>query len=158
LASVDRLDLVQWIAEAQKREEQWQRRFFALHNELRRWHEYVEEKKRRDRNPKATKDCGCFDLEPIRGNQNSCGPAWKNIGIARSQEERRRAWVFLISGFFGGVPSGMVAFGIRHAGRRSEGIEEFLSPTSRSRFGLSRTRCEMEKQRPWIQGRRFDRK
>ena len=46
LASVDRLDLVQWIAEAQKKEEQWQRRFFALHNELRRWHEYVEEQKK----------------------------------------------------------------------------------------------------------------
>ena len=46
LASVDRLDLVQWIAEAQKKEEQWQKRFFALHNELRRWHEYVEEQKK----------------------------------------------------------------------------------------------------------------
>lgn len=46
LASVDRLDLVQWIAEAQKKEEQWQRRFFALHNELCRWHEYVEEQKK----------------------------------------------------------------------------------------------------------------
>ena len=46
LASVDRLDLVEWIAEAQKKEEQWQRRFFALHNELRRWHEYVEEQKK----------------------------------------------------------------------------------------------------------------
>lgn len=46
LASVDRLDLVQWIAESQKMEEQWQRRFFALHNELRRWHEYVEEQKK----------------------------------------------------------------------------------------------------------------
>jgi hypothetical protein len=46
LASVDRLDLVEWITEAQKKEEQWQRRFFALHNELRRWHEYVEEQKK----------------------------------------------------------------------------------------------------------------
>ena len=46
LASVDRLDLVEWIAEAQKKEEQWQKRFFALHNELRRWHEYVEEQKK----------------------------------------------------------------------------------------------------------------
>jgi hypothetical protein len=46
LASVDRLDLVQWIAEAQKKEEQWQRRFYSLHNELRRWHEYVEEQKK----------------------------------------------------------------------------------------------------------------
>ena len=46
LASVDRLDLVEWIAEAQKKEKQWQRRFFALHNELRRWHEYVEEQKK----------------------------------------------------------------------------------------------------------------
>ena len=46
LASVDRLDLVQWIAEAQKKEEQWQKRFFALHNDLRRWHEYVEEQKK----------------------------------------------------------------------------------------------------------------
>jgi len=46
LASVDRLDLVQWIAEAQKREEQWQRRFFDLRNELRGWHEYVEDQKK----------------------------------------------------------------------------------------------------------------
>jgi hypothetical protein len=46
LASVDRLDLVQWIAEAQKKEEQWQRRFYSLHNELRRWHRYVEEQKK----------------------------------------------------------------------------------------------------------------
>jgi len=46
LASVDRLDLVQWIAEAQKKEEQWQRKFFSLHNELRRWHEYVEDQKK----------------------------------------------------------------------------------------------------------------
>jgi hypothetical protein len=46
LTSVDRLDLVEWIAEAQKKEKQWQRRFFALHNELRRWHEYVEEQKK----------------------------------------------------------------------------------------------------------------
>jgi hypothetical protein len=61
LASVDRLDLVQWIAEAQKNEQQWRRRFYSLHNELRRWHEYVEEQKNhRNRNPKATKDCGCF--------------------------------------------------------------------------------------------------
>ena len=46
LASVDRLDLVQWIAEAQKKEEQWQRKFFSLHHELRRWHEYVEDQKK----------------------------------------------------------------------------------------------------------------
>ena len=46
LASVDRLDLVQWIAEAQKKEEQWQRRFFFLHHELCRWHEYVEDQKK----------------------------------------------------------------------------------------------------------------
>jgi hypothetical protein len=46
LASVDRLDLVQWIAEAQKKEEQWQRKFFFLHNELRRWHEYMEDQKK----------------------------------------------------------------------------------------------------------------
>jgi hypothetical protein len=46
LASVDRLDLVQWIAEAQKNEQQWRRRFYSLHNELRRWHEYVEEQKK----------------------------------------------------------------------------------------------------------------
>jgi hypothetical protein len=46
LASVDRLDVVQWIAEAQKKEEQWQRKFFSLHNELRRWHEYVEDQKK----------------------------------------------------------------------------------------------------------------
>jgi len=46
LASVDRLDLVQWIAEAQKKEEQWQRRFFSLHHELRGWHDYVEDQKK----------------------------------------------------------------------------------------------------------------
>jgi hypothetical protein len=46
LASVDRLDLVQWIAEAQKNEQQWRRRFYSLHNELRRWHRYVEDQKK----------------------------------------------------------------------------------------------------------------
>lgn len=46
LASVDRLDLVQWIAEEQKKEEQWQRRYFHLHNELRRWHEYAEDQRK----------------------------------------------------------------------------------------------------------------
>ena len=46
LASVDRLDLVEWIAEAQKKEEQWQRKFFSLHNDLHRWHEYVEDQKK----------------------------------------------------------------------------------------------------------------
>ena len=46
LTTVDRLDLVQWIEEAQKKEEQWQRRFFDLHHELRRWHEYVEDQKK----------------------------------------------------------------------------------------------------------------
>ena len=52
LVSVDRLDVVQWIAEAQKKKEQWQRRYFSLHNELRRWHKYIEEQKNR-RNPEA---------------------------------------------------------------------------------------------------------
>ena len=46
LASVDRLDLVEWIAEAQKKEDQWQRRFFSLHHELRQWHDYVENQKK----------------------------------------------------------------------------------------------------------------
>jgi hypothetical protein len=46
LASVDRLDLVQWIAEAQKNEQQWRRRFYSLHNELSKWHDYVEEQKK----------------------------------------------------------------------------------------------------------------
>ena len=46
LNSVDRLDLVQWIEEAQRKEEQWQRRFFDLHHELRSWHEYVEDQKK----------------------------------------------------------------------------------------------------------------
>ena len=31
LASVDRLDLVQWIAEAEKKEQQWRMRFYSLH-------------------------------------------------------------------------------------------------------------------------------
>jgi hypothetical protein len=46
LASVDRLDLLQWIAEAQKKEQQWRRRFYSLHNELSKWHDYVEEQKK----------------------------------------------------------------------------------------------------------------
>ncbi len=46
LAAVDRLDLIGWLEEAQRGEEKWKGRFYGLHNELSRWHDYLEKQKR----------------------------------------------------------------------------------------------------------------
>ena len=99
LTSVDRLDLVQWIEEAQKKEEQWQRRFFDLRNELRGWHEYVEDQKktaragnRRQKNLEET----WLILGAFGGNNHRAGPDWKNIRTTRSQEKRRTSGLVLI--------------------------------------------------------------
>jgi hypothetical protein len=44
LASVDRLDLIGWIHQAQRQERKWRRRFYGLHNDVRKWHEHLAEK------------------------------------------------------------------------------------------------------------------
>jgi len=45
LAAVDRLDLIGWLEEAQRGEEEWRGRFHRLHDELSRWHDYLEKQK-----------------------------------------------------------------------------------------------------------------
>jgi hypothetical protein len=93
LASVDRLDLVEWIAEAQKKEEQWQRRFFALHNELRRWHEYVEEQKK-PQQPESESNKRLRVLRsiwsPSEEIKTAADPIWKILELhapKKSEEE-----------------------------------------------------------------------
>jgi hypothetical protein len=48
LASVDRLDLIGWLDEAQMQEASWKRRFEGLHRDVRRWSEHLQEQE----NPK----------------------------------------------------------------------------------------------------------
>jgi hypothetical protein len=93
LASVDRLDLVEWITEAQKKEEQWQRRFFALHNELRRWHEYVEEQKK-PQEPESESNKRLRALRsiwsPSEEIKTAADPIWKILELhapKKSEEE-----------------------------------------------------------------------
>lgn len=43
-ASVDRLDLIGWLDQAQRREWKWKRRFYRLHNDMRKWHDHLAEK------------------------------------------------------------------------------------------------------------------
>ena len=45
LASVDRLDLIGWLDEAQRKEDRWRSRFYGLMNDVQRWHEHLEEQK-----------------------------------------------------------------------------------------------------------------
>jgi hypothetical protein len=40
LRNVDRLDLIGWLDEAQCDASRWRDRFYSLHGDLRRWHEY----------------------------------------------------------------------------------------------------------------------
>jgi hypothetical protein len=51
LASIDRLDLLAWIDEAQRREEKWKQKFFGLQNDLVHWRDYLEDQKRATENP-----------------------------------------------------------------------------------------------------------
>jgi hypothetical protein len=46
LDAVDRLDLVQWLVEAQRKTREWKQRFYSLHNELRKWQNHLEEQKK----------------------------------------------------------------------------------------------------------------
>jgi hypothetical protein len=41
LSSVDRLDLIGWLDEAQREANQWNRRFYGLFNDVRRWDEHL---------------------------------------------------------------------------------------------------------------------
>lgn len=41
LAAVDRLDLLGWLDEAQRKADQWQQRFQDLRHDVRRWHEHL---------------------------------------------------------------------------------------------------------------------
>ena len=45
LASVDRLDLIGWLDEAQRKEDRWRRNFYGLLRDVERWHEHLEEQK-----------------------------------------------------------------------------------------------------------------
>ncbi len=45
LATVDRLDLIGWLDEAQRKQDRWQRNFNQLMNDLQRWHEHLKEQK-----------------------------------------------------------------------------------------------------------------
>ena len=44
LASVDRLDLIGWLDEAQREEEQWRRRYWGLFNDISKWRDHVAHK------------------------------------------------------------------------------------------------------------------
>ncbi len=44
LASVDRLDLIGWMDEAQREEEQWRRRYYGLSNDITKWHAHLARK------------------------------------------------------------------------------------------------------------------
>ncbi len=44
LASVDRLDLIGWMDEAQREEEQWRRRYYGLFNDITKWHQHLARK------------------------------------------------------------------------------------------------------------------
>jgi len=41
LATVDRLDLIGWLDEAQRHENRWRRRFYAVLSDVRRWNEHL---------------------------------------------------------------------------------------------------------------------
>jgi len=41
LSAVDRLDLIGWLDEAQRNENQWKRRFYGLLHDVRRWSEHL---------------------------------------------------------------------------------------------------------------------
>jgi hypothetical protein len=42
LASVDRLDLIAWLDQAQKEEKKWKCKFHGLHSDVTRWHEHLD--------------------------------------------------------------------------------------------------------------------
>lgn len=42
LASVDRLDLIGWLDQAQREEQRWKRRFYGLLSDVTRWHEHLD--------------------------------------------------------------------------------------------------------------------
>ena len=41
LATVDRLDLIAWLDEAQRETDRWHRRYCKLHRDVTRWHEHL---------------------------------------------------------------------------------------------------------------------
>ncbi len=62
LASVDRLDLVGWLDEAQRSASVWQRRFFSLLGDLEKWHEHLEHQKNPQEDEKANRFRAIFKL------------------------------------------------------------------------------------------------
>ena len=50
LASIDRLDLIGWLDEAQRDAEKWKRQYYGLFHDVRRWHEHLA----KQRNPEQT--------------------------------------------------------------------------------------------------------
>jgi len=47
LSSIDRLDLIGWLDDAQRNEDRWKRRFYGLFNDVRHWSEHLA----REQNP-----------------------------------------------------------------------------------------------------------
>lgn len=52
LSSVDRLDLIGWLDEAQRETEKWRRLYYGLFNDLHRWHEHLD----RQKNPEPARE------------------------------------------------------------------------------------------------------
>lgn len=52
LASVDRLDLIGWLDQAQQEERKWKRKFFGLRSDVTRWHEHLD----RQANPEPPRE------------------------------------------------------------------------------------------------------
>ena len=44
LASIDRLDLIEWLDQAQQSSADWERKFLDLREDIRRWHEHLTRK------------------------------------------------------------------------------------------------------------------
>ena len=68
LASVDRLDLIGWLDQAQREEDKWKRRFYGLHSDVTRWHEHLD----RQTNPEPPR-------EGEKAEQAARREAWRGI-------------------------------------------------------------------------------
>jgi len=62
LASVDRLDLVGWLDEAQRSAATWQRRFFELLGDLEKWQDHLERQANPQEDEQANRWAGIFKL------------------------------------------------------------------------------------------------
>lgn len=62
LASVDRLDLIGWLDEAQRSAGTWQRRFFSLLGDMEKWHEHLKNQANPEEAEKAGRRARLFKL------------------------------------------------------------------------------------------------